>query len=291
MALTYCKHVVPIRLDARNDPAHLVVLGRRGRSLRGGSHSVLVVLDHIHCRQVPQFRHVRRLRDLTLVAGAVAEHGHADVHLVRRGGFVARSQHVVVLLRKCKAGSNGYLGSNDGTTAEEVLLRLVHVHRPALSVSGARGMTKQFVDYRLHTRSADSFSEKLDSVTTVARDPIITGTNSLTDSGRTRFLQLIDIERIDLSVVEIQGSMDLSRHIQCITLRLHAPHHHHLPSHLEHFLFCCGCCRWHWVHHYGKRRRGSQTIGFEFWKRNHEGCRTETASTPSENRRMKSSVV
>ena len=187
--LAHGEDIVSVGLDSRDVVlSHLVVFGGGGRALRRGSHSVLVVLDHEHHRQVPQLRHVGRLPHLTLVAGAITEHCHADVHLVAGRWLVAITEHVVVVFREGETRANGSLCSHNAGAAEEVLLGLVHVHRSSLSVSGARGMTKKLVDHRLHTCLTRSHAEELHTVATVTCDPVIVGSDRLLDTRRTRFL-------------------------------------------------------------------------------------------------------
>ena len=169
--------------------AHHVVLRGGGGALRRRAHTVLVVLDHEDLRQAPQLRHIRRLPHLTLVARAVAEHRHADVHLALGLLLVAVVQVVQVLLRKRQTRSHGSLRAHDTRTAEEVLLRLVHVHRTTLAVSRARLVTQKLVDHRLHARLVGAAAEELHTVATVTGDPVVVGLDHLVNTDGAGFLE------------------------------------------------------------------------------------------------------
>jgi hypothetical protein len=74
------EHVHAVDLDAGNAEAFAaaieLVLGRG--AIDAGAHGVLVVLDHIDDRKLPQLGHVEALIHLALVRRAVAEIGHRD---------------------------------------------------------------------------------------------------------------------------------------------------------------------------------------------------------------------
>ena len=96
-------------------------VGRRRRTGNGCPHSVLVVLDDVDHRQLPQLGHVEALVDLALVGGAVAEIGE---------------RHVVVAaipIGEGEPASERNLGADDAVTAEETLLDGKHVHGAALA--------------------------------------------------------------------------------------------------------------------------------------------------------------
>src|SRR5262249_23264575 len=50
----------------------------RARALHTRAHGVLVVLDHVDDRELPEFGHIEGLVDLALVRGAIAEIGERD---------------------------------------------------------------------------------------------------------------------------------------------------------------------------------------------------------------------
>src|SRR3546814_19552793 len=87
--------------------------------------AVLVVLDDVDDRQLPQCRHVEALVDLALVDRAVAEIGQR--HPVGVAAPVGEGE----------AGADRHLRADDAVADETVLLSAEPVHRaaPALRVS------------------------------------------------------------------------------------------------------------------------------------------------------------
>ncbi len=81
-----------------------------GRPRHRGAHGVLVVLDDIDDRQLPQLGHVEGLVDLALVGGAVAEIGQADAVIA------------AILVGEGQAGAQRHLGADDAVAAIEFLL-------------------------------------------------------------------------------------------------------------------------------------------------------------------------
>ena len=75
-----------------------------------GAHGVLVVLDDVDHRQLPQLGHVEAFIDLALVGGAVAEIGQA--HAVIAAIFVGEGQ----------TGAQRHLGADNAVAAVEFLL-------------------------------------------------------------------------------------------------------------------------------------------------------------------------
>src|SRR5689334_21772403 len=95
-------------------------LGRR--ALDAGSHRVLVVLDRVDDRQVPELGHVEVLVDLALVDRAVAEIAQADAPIL--GIFPLERE----------AGAERDLSPDVAVTAVEAVIDAEHVHRTALAL-------------------------------------------------------------------------------------------------------------------------------------------------------------
>ena len=64
--------------NAEHRAAMIELLGERAAALDMRAHGVVVVLDHVDHRQLPQRGHVEALIDLALIGGALAEKGEAD---------------------------------------------------------------------------------------------------------------------------------------------------------------------------------------------------------------------
>src|SRR5579871_3652883 len=106
-------------------------LGMPYRAPHARPHAVLVVLDHVDDRQLPQRRHVERFGDLALVDRAIAQVGHRDQRLL------------AVAVRKREAGADRHLGADDAVAAVEILLAAEHVHRAALALRVAAAASGQ----------------------------------------------------------------------------------------------------------------------------------------------------
>jgi hypothetical protein len=117
-------HVHAVDLFARNAEADAALeqLGLGRGALDAGAHGVLVVLDHIDDRQLPQRGHVEHFVDLALVGRAVAEVGVGHV-------LVA-----AVLVGEAEAGADRHLGADDPVAAEKAGGDVEHVHRAALAM-------------------------------------------------------------------------------------------------------------------------------------------------------------
>ncbi len=114
-----------------NDRPRLRQVGG-GRGARDrGAHAVLVVLDDVDHRQLPELRHVEALVDLALVGGAVAEIGQRDVVVA------------AISVGEGKPGAERDLGADDAVAAEEALLHREHVHRAALALGIAAAAAGQ----------------------------------------------------------------------------------------------------------------------------------------------------
>src|ERR1700674_4392328 len=124
-------HIHAVHLLARNAEGYAafgeIGLGRRALDCR--AHGVLIVLDHVDHRQLPQLRHVEALVHLSLVRRAIAEVG------------LAHAAVLAVAVRECDAGAERHLGSDDAVSTEEVLLDGEHMHRTALAFGVARTAT------------------------------------------------------------------------------------------------------------------------------------------------------
>ena len=126
-------HIHAVDLDAGNveGDAALGEIGHRAGARHAGAHGVLVVLDDVDDRQLPQLGHVEALIDLALVGGAVAEIGQADA--VIAAIFVGEGQ----------PRAERHLGADDAVAAIEFLLLAEHVHRAALALGIAGGAAGQ----------------------------------------------------------------------------------------------------------------------------------------------------
>lgn len=128
-------------LNTRNlvPPRKVLRVGRT--ALRRRAHPILVVLTYKHTRQIPQLRHIERLKHLALVARAVA------VERVRRDGLLH------VLLREGEAGADGNLGTDDAVAAEEGGGE--DVHGAALAVGHAALAAEELADDALDGAAAE----------------------------------------------------------------------------------------------------------------------------------------
>jgi len=107
------------------------IVGSVGRrSLSGSAHTIFVVLANEDARQVPEFGHVERFEDLTLVASAIT--------VESEGGNVIFSG---VLLSESKTSSKRNLGTDDAVSSEEG--RGEDVHGSTLSIGHAVLATKE----------------------------------------------------------------------------------------------------------------------------------------------------
>ena len=118
-------HAVDLFAGNAEGRAALVELGLRARALHARAHGVLVVLDDVDHRQVPELRHVEALVDLALVGRAVTEIGQRHVVVA------------AVLAGKRQPGAERHLGRDDAVAAVEALLVREHVHRAALAAGVA----------------------------------------------------------------------------------------------------------------------------------------------------------
>src|SRR5690606_20809304 len=101
------------------------------RTFDARAHGVLVVLDDVDGRQLPQLSHVEALVDLTLVRGAVAEIDEA-------GRVVA-----AVFAGEGQARAQRHLGADDAVTAIEAGRHVEHVHRAALAARRTADAARQ----------------------------------------------------------------------------------------------------------------------------------------------------
>ena len=104
-------------------------LGRRALDRR--AHRILVVLDRVDDRQVPQLGHVEGFVDLALVDRAVAKIGKA--HAAILGIFVLEGE----------ARPERHLRADDAVAAVEAVIDAEHVHRPALAFRDAGSAARQ----------------------------------------------------------------------------------------------------------------------------------------------------
>src|SRR5712692_4705136 len=117
--------------DVERSPALGQVGGRR-RARDRRSHPVLIVLDDVDHRELPQLRHVEALVDLALIDGAVPQIGQGCVVVA------------AVMVGEGEAGPERDLGGHDAMPAEETLLDREHVHRAALALGVAAAPAGQF---------------------------------------------------------------------------------------------------------------------------------------------------
>mmetsp|Transcript_7944 Transcript_7944/g.18625 ORF Transcript_7944/g.18625 Transcript_7944/m.18625 type:complete len:248 (-) Transcript_7944:107-850(-) len=201
--LAHRQHVHAVHLDARHVVAARVVVRVGRATLLGSAHAVLVVLANVDERQLPQRSHVHGLVELALVGRAVSVkcHRHAAVALV--------------LVRKRQPRAHGHLRADDAVAAEEVSIRLVHVHRSALTLGAALRLTEQLAQHALNRVAA----RELLAVIAVRRDQAVV-------EGRRR---LHADDNGLLAVVKVAETLDELGLVQRVARNLH-------PSHLEHQL-------------------------------------------------------
>ena len=100
-----------IHFDAGDVVAPCVVAGVAGGTGAAGPHPILVVLDQINHRQIPQFGHVRSLEDLPLIARSVSVHRHCAVRAILQ-----------IFQRKCQSCTYRHLSSHDPAPSVKVSL-------------------------------------------------------------------------------------------------------------------------------------------------------------------------
>ena len=142
--IAHRQHIHAVDLLARNAEAGpaLIQLGRRGRPLDRGAHGVLVVLNDVDGRQLPQLGHVEALIDLALVGRAVTEidEGHRIV--------------APVLARERQTRAQRHLRPDDAVPAVKRRRHIEHVHRAALALGRAANAPGQLGHHgiRVHAR-------------------------------------------------------------------------------------------------------------------------------------------
>ncbi len=100
-------------------------------------HGVLVVLAHVHHRQLPDRGQVRRLVQDALLERAVAEEADRD----RAGVLELRGQR--------RAGRQAHAAADDAVGAEHVLVHVGDVHAAALAARVAGGAAEQLGHHAL----------------------------------------------------------------------------------------------------------------------------------------------
>src|SRR5262249_48364935 len=108
----------------------------------GRPHGVLIVLDHVDNRQLPQASHVEALVDLALVRRAVSKIRDADLAVLR------------ITVRESDAGAEWNLRTDNAVAAIEILLAAEHMHRAALAFGIAGGATGQFGHHAIGIHAA-----------------------------------------------------------------------------------------------------------------------------------------
>ena len=157
-------------------PALRQVGGRRGAGHRG-SHAVLVVLDDVDHRQLPQLRHVEALVDLALVGGAVAEIGERDVVVA------------AISVGEGEPGAERDLGADDAVPAEETLLDRKHVHGAALALGIAPAAAGQLRHDALGVHAAGEHV----AVVAIAGDDLVAGLDRHLHADHHRLLADIEV--------------------------------------------------------------------------------------------------
>src|SRR6185295_14033917 len=114
-------HAVDLHAGYAVGLAAQMEVGPRRGALDAGTHAVLVVLDDVDDRQLPQRRHVEGLVHLALIDGTVAEIGDADAAVIP------------VSVAEGEAGAERHLGSDNAMAAVELFLAAEHVHGAALA--------------------------------------------------------------------------------------------------------------------------------------------------------------
>lgn len=207
------KAVHAVDLQTRDVLSTLVVVRESRGTGRCRTHTVLVVcgafisncsakdetrrltLASEKSRQLPQLRHVERLKDLALVAGTVTVQDD--------GGLLAAR----VLVRKSQTGTNRDLSADDTVAAVEVLDE--HVHRSTLAVGDTLASTEQFANDG--SDSASSHQRK--TVASVRGDDIVIFGDSMLDTDCNGFLtggKVAETSDLLLFVQPIGGHLHLS---------------------------------------------------------------------------------
>ena len=182
--------------------AAAVQLGARRGALHRGAHAVLVVLDHVDHRQLPQGRHVEGLVDLALVDRAVAEVGHADAAVL------------AVLVRERDAGAERHAGADDAVAAIEVLVAGEHVHRAALALGVAGDAAGELGHHAARVHAGDQHV----AVVAIGGDHRIAVAERVLHADRDRFL----------ADVEVAEAADQAHAVELARLLLEAPDQQHL---------------------------------------------------------------
>lgn len=185
--------------------AALVVLIQGGRALGGGTHTELVVLNHVDHRQVPQSRHVHRLVDLALVGRTVAAEAERDVVAARLA---------VVLEGEGVTGGSGALRTHDAVASEEAIVRVVHVHGAALALAAAGVLAHQLSKDSLD--AADTLVARADDLPGVAA---VGGGHGVGLRDRRLHTHADGL----LAVVQVAEAADLLLLVQVVVDDLHAP--------------------------------------------------------------------
>ena len=174
------EHVHAVDLKAR-DPVRLPApeqLGLGGRPRDAGAHRILVVLDRVDDRQVPQLGHVEGLVDLALVDRAVAHVGEADAAIV------------AILVPEGESRPQRHLRADDAVAAVEAMVDAEHVHRPALALGNAGRAPGQLGHDDLRV---DAVGEHVAMVAVAGDDAVLADRQRRLEPDRDRFLPDIEV--------------------------------------------------------------------------------------------------
>ncbi len=196
--------------------AALVKMRFRAGARDGGAHSVLVVLDNVDDRQVPELGHIKALIDLALVGRAIAEIGRANLAVL------------LVLVREGEPGAERDLRAHNAVTAKELLVTGEHVHAPALAFGIAAFATGQFSHHPVRIHAGGQHV----GVVAIAGDHLITLFESALHADDNRFL----------ADIEVAEARDQTHAVELAGLLLEAAHQEHVlvPAHqlvLAHIVF------------------------------------------------------
>src|SRR5215471_7568527 len=139
----HCRDVHTVDLlagNAEHRSAAIKLFCVRARAPDMGPHGVVVILDDVEDRQLPQRGHVEALIDLALIGGTLAEISKADA--IVSAIFVGEGD----------TGAERRRRAHDAVTAIEILLYREHVHGAAFAFGVAMAASGKLGHYalRLH---------------------------------------------------------------------------------------------------------------------------------------------
>ena len=184
------------------------LLGERAAALDRGAHGVMIVLDDIEHRELPQRRHVEALIDLALIGRALAEEGE------RRREALPR-----YLLAKASPVPSGAGAPTMPWPPIEILLHREHVHRAALALGIAMAASGEFGHHALGVHARGEHV----AVIAIGGDDLVARLD--------RHLHADD-DRL-LADIEMAEAADIAHAVELARLLLEAADEQHPPVGLE----------------------------------------------------------